>query len=190
MGNRHAICRFFRIAYHPGNTFWRAGCPAFTIIVERPDRNSTSCPGNFSFLFQLPNPLLQELPFGFLLGQRQSFLIRGPSLGCPAVPAVHLRAGRMRQVIICQFAQFQHRIDLSQTSLWTIAHGNGHGTIELYNGRRLNSYQEVVKRVARGKVSELFGSEPNYSAVLSPCPEMNPSKVHIQLPHRVISISV
>src|SRR2546427_9454840 len=32
------------------------------------------------FLFQLPNPLLQELPLWFLLGQRQSFLIRGPSL--------------------------------------------------------------------------------------------------------------
>ena len=30
--------QIFRIAYHPGNTFWRAGCPAFTIIVERPDR--------------------------------------------------------------------------------------------------------------------------------------------------------
>src|SRR5580704_9451194 len=28
------------------------------------------------FLFQLPNPLLQELPLWFLLGQGQSFLIR------------------------------------------------------------------------------------------------------------------
>src|SRR5882724_4888676 len=45
------------------------------------------------FLFQLPNPLLQELPLGFLLGQRQSFLIRGPGLGCPAKPAVHIRTG-------------------------------------------------------------------------------------------------
>jgi len=36
-----------------------------------------------SFLFQLPNPLLQELPRRFLLGQRQSFLIRGPGLRCP-----------------------------------------------------------------------------------------------------------
>jgi len=39
----------------------------------------------------------------------------------------------MRQVIICQFAlfprrRFQHRVDLRQTGLWTIAHGNGHGT--------------------------------------------------------------
>jgi hypothetical protein len=42
-------------------------------------------------LFQLPNPLLQELPLWFLLGQRQSFLIRGPSLSCPAKPAVHIR---------------------------------------------------------------------------------------------------
>src|SRR5580704_7247690 len=23
--------QIFRVAYHPGNTFWRAGCPAFTI---------------------------------------------------------------------------------------------------------------------------------------------------------------
>ncbi len=30
-------------------------------------------------LFQLPNPLLQELPLWFLVGQRQSFLIRGPN---------------------------------------------------------------------------------------------------------------
>ena len=35
---------------------------------------------------------------------------------------------------------------MRQTGLWTIAHGNGHGTIELYNRRRLNSYQLVVKR--------------------------------------------
>jgi hypothetical protein len=45
------------------------------------------------FLFQLPNPLLQELPLWFLLGQRQSFLIRGPSLGGPAQPAVHICTG-------------------------------------------------------------------------------------------------
>ncbi len=47
----------------------------------------------YPFLFQLPNPLLQELPLWFLLGQRQSFLIRGPSLSCPAEPAVHICAG-------------------------------------------------------------------------------------------------
>jgi hypothetical protein len=45
------------------------------------------------FLFQLPNPLLQKLALWFLLGQRQSFLIRGPSLSGPAQPAVHIRAG-------------------------------------------------------------------------------------------------
>jgi hypothetical protein len=39
---------------------------------------------------------------------------------------------------------FQHRIDMRQTGLWTIVHGNGHGTIELYNRLRLNSYQSVV----------------------------------------------
>jgi hypothetical protein len=33
------------------------------------------------------------LPLRFLLGQRQSFLIRGPGLGGPAKPAVHIRAG-------------------------------------------------------------------------------------------------
>jgi len=52
----------------------------------------------------------------------------------------------MRQVIIAQFAIFQHRVDMRQTGLWTIAHRNGHGTIELYHWRRLNSYQLVVKR--------------------------------------------
>ena len=45
------------------------------------------------FLFQLPNPLLQELPLRFLLGQRQSFLIRRPGLSGPAEPAVHIRTG-------------------------------------------------------------------------------------------------
>ena len=33
------------------------------------------------FLFQLPNPLLQELPLWFLLGQRQRLLIRSARLG-------------------------------------------------------------------------------------------------------------
>jgi len=97
------------------------------------------------FLFQLPNPLLQELPLWFLLSQRQRLLIRSTSLSGPAEPAVHIGTGGMRQVIICQFAVFQHRVDIRQTGLWTIAHGNGHGTIELYNWRRLNSYQLVVE---------------------------------------------
>jgi len=43
--------------------------------------------------FQLPNPLLEELPLWFLLGQRQSFLIGGPGLSRPAEPAVHIRTG-------------------------------------------------------------------------------------------------
>jgi len=45
----------------------------------------------------------------------------------------------MRQVVICQFAIFQHRIDLRQAGLWAVAHGNGHGAIEMDNGRRLNA---------------------------------------------------
>jgi hypothetical protein len=89
-------------------------------------------------LFQLPNPLLQELALWFLLGQGQRLLIGRTCLGGPAEPAVHICAGGMGQVIIRQFALFQHRIDLRQTDLWAIAHGNGHGTIELYNGRWLN----------------------------------------------------
>src|SRR3984893_4444874 len=76
------------------------------------------------FYFNWRNPLLQELPLWFLLGQGQSFLIRGPSLSCPAEPAVHICSGGMRQVIIYQFAIFQHRIDMRQAGLWTIAHGN------------------------------------------------------------------
>jgi hypothetical protein len=48
------------------------------------------------FLFQLPNPLLQELPLWVLLGQRQSFPVRRPSLSGPAQPAVHIRTGGMR----------------------------------------------------------------------------------------------
>ena len=52
----------------------------------------------------------------------------------------------MRQVVVRQFAMCQDRVDMRQTSLWTIAHGNGHGTIEIYNRRRLNPYQLVVNR--------------------------------------------
>ena len=55
------------------------------------DGKSTAIPNfYFSFLFQLPNPLLQELPLWFLLGQGQSLLIRGLSLSGPAQPAVHI----------------------------------------------------------------------------------------------------
>jgi hypothetical protein len=39
---------------------------------------------------EMPNPLLEELPLWFLLGQGQSFLIRRPSLSCPAQPAVRI----------------------------------------------------------------------------------------------------
>src|SRR6201998_652391 len=52
----------------------------------------------------------------------------------------------MRQIVICQFAMFQHRVDMRQTGLWTVAHGNGTGAIEMDYRRRLNSYQLVVNR--------------------------------------------
>jgi hypothetical protein len=52
----------------------------------------------------------------FLLGQRQRLLIRIASLSRPAEP-LHICAGAMRQVIICQFAMFQHRVDMRQTDL-------------------------------------------------------------------------
>jgi hypothetical protein len=48
------------------------------------------------FLFQLPNPLLQELPLWFLLGQGQRLLIKRASLSCPAEPAAHICTGGMR----------------------------------------------------------------------------------------------
>src|SRR5207249_11528788 len=108
-------------------------CP---IVVGETENRQLS-----QFLFQLPNPLLQKLPLRFLLSQRQSFLIRGPSLSFPAEPAVHICTGGMRQVSIGQFAMFQHRVDMRQTGLWTRAHCNGHGTIYIYNWRRLNSYK-------------------------------------------------
>src|SRR6202034_172669 len=98
-------------------TGWGRGrLPCLHDVVERPEGNSTNRPRNSSgsalwnealrlvisisgsvsdesFLFQLPNPLSQELPLWSLLGQRQSFLIRGPSLGRPAEPAVHIGTG-------------------------------------------------------------------------------------------------
>ena len=104
-------------------------CP---IVVGETENRQVS-----QILFQLPDPLLQELPLRFLLGQRQSFLISRPSLSSPAEPAAHICTGGMRQVVIRQFALFQHRVDMRETGLWTISHGNGHGSIELYNRRRL-----------------------------------------------------
>jgi hypothetical protein len=38
----------------------------------------------------------------------------------------------MRQVVIWQFAMLQHRVDMRQTSLWTITHGNCHGAVEMH----------------------------------------------------------
>ena len=61
--------------------------------IARPGPPSAENRQLSQFLFQLPNPLLQELPLRFLLGQRQSFLIRGPGLSCPAKPAVHIGTG-------------------------------------------------------------------------------------------------
>jgi len=40
----------------------------------------------------------------------------------------------------------QDRIDMRETGLWTIAHGNRHGAVEMDNRRRLNSHQLVIKR--------------------------------------------
>src|ERR1700678_73898 len=84
--------RIFRIAYRPGTL--SGG------LVVRPSLHSRTAgvgfdgsSKKFSFLFQLPNPLLQELPLRFLLGQRQSFLVSGASLGGPAEPAVHIGPG-------------------------------------------------------------------------------------------------
>src|SRR5208337_1055584 len=46
----------------------------------------------------------------------------------------------MRQVIIGQFAMFQHRVDMRQTGLWTIAHCNCHGTIERKYAHETNQH--------------------------------------------------
>jgi hypothetical protein len=89
---------------------------------------------------------LQELALWFLLGQRQSFLIRGPSLSGLAEPAAHIGAGGMRQIIIGQFALLEHLVDMRQTGLRSIAHGDRYGAIELNRGRRLNSCQLVIQR--------------------------------------------
>jgi len=100
------------------------------------NRGQTGCTPLFAcdapphiFLFQLLNPLLQELPLWFLLGQGQRLLIRRPSLSGPAEPAVHIGTGGMRQVVICQFALLQHCVYMRQTGLWTFALCNCHGTI-------------------------------------------------------------
>jgi len=73
----------------------------------------------FNCFISMPNPLLQELPLWFLLRQRQSFLIRGPTSA--VLPSLRTYPhGLNAPNSIRQFALFQHRVDLRQTSLWTI----------------------------------------------------------------------
>src|SRR5581483_4936189 len=52
----------------------------------------------------------------------------------------------MRQVVICQFAMLQQRVDLRQPGLRPVAFGDRYSTIEIDNWRRLNAYQVVVER--------------------------------------------
>src|SRR5262249_60717093 len=69
---------------------------SFFFTLSRPHPSLHSFPtrrsSDLDFLFQLPNPLLQELPLWFLLGQRQRLLIRRPSLSGPAEKALALRS--------------------------------------------------------------------------------------------------
>jgi hypothetical protein len=58
-----------------------------------------------------------------------TFSWSGPSFSGPAQPAIHICTGGMCKVIICQFALFQHRVDMPETGLGTFAHSNGHGAI-------------------------------------------------------------
>src|SRR5579872_5362778 len=76
----------------------KQGCPTLPAF----------CAGGWAcaepLLLQFLKPPREELPLWFLLRQRQCLLIRRPSLRRPAQPAVHIRTGRMCQVIIGQFA--------------------------------------------------------------------------------------
>jgi hypothetical protein len=88
-GNRHAICEIFAQRIAPETL---SGGP-----VAQPSPYGRTAAPEFDksprFLFQLADPLLQELALGFLLGQRQSFLISGAGLSRPAEPAVHICLG-------------------------------------------------------------------------------------------------
>src|ERR1700735_3262560 len=125
MGNRHAICRFsaYRITRES-----LSGVP-----VAPPSPSSRTAAPEFArwwrFFFYRADSLLEELALGFRLGQGQIFLIRGPSLGGPAESAAHICTRGMRQIIIGQFAVFQHRVDMRQSGLRTIAHCDCHGAI-------------------------------------------------------------
>ncbi len=84
----HFSCRIRRVAPVPVRSPDHAeGAPGPSLLGT----GDGSTTGHSSF--QLSNPLLQELPLRFLLGQRQSLFIRNPGLGCPAQPAAHIRAG-------------------------------------------------------------------------------------------------
>src|SRR5581483_1078197 len=126
-------------------TFGPARLPALSEESQKSQGQPRAFSG-FRFLLQFLNPPLEELPLRFLLGQRQRFLIRSPSFSRPVQPAVHIGTSGMRQVVIRQSAMLQHCLDMGQTHLWTIAHGDSHGAIEKHHRRRLNSHQLVVKR--------------------------------------------
>jgi hypothetical protein len=64
------------------------------------------------FLFQLPNPLLQKLPLWFLVGSGPTPFHKTPEPQPSCRTCRTYPHGGMRQVIICQFAMFQHRVDM------------------------------------------------------------------------------
>jgi len=97
------------------------------------------------FLFQLPDALLQELAFGFLLGEGEGFFVGGAGFGCAAEAAVHIGTDGVREVIICQLAVFQEGVDVGEAGCRAVAHGDGYGAIETYDGRGLDLQQAVVE---------------------------------------------
>jgi len=117
----------------------RTGRPEFDRTFEK------KCFLNLRAFLYLPNPLLQELLLRLLLSQAPapSHKTPGPQQSCQACGTY--RHGLNAPGNNCQFSMYQHRVNLRQTGLWTIAHGNCHGTVKTYNRRRLDLQQLVVK---------------------------------------------
>ena len=143
----------FSRSVSPRKHFLAGRLPGLHHIVERPHLNSTS---------RLSNALLQELPLGFLLGSAPelSHKTTEPQRSCRAC-GTYLR-GRNVPDNNRPIRHVPTPRRSAPASLWTIAHGNCHAMIELYNWRRLNSYQ-MPAGLRRGELAGLKSEDLDFN---------------------------
>ena len=97
-------------------------------------------------VFQLGQPTLQKPPLRHLFSETEGSLVRGSGFLQSSQPTAEVRPGRMREVVIREIAAFHDGVDQREPRRRTIAHRHRHCAVQLNNGRRLRSRQQVVQR--------------------------------------------